>query len=54
MTRANLNKSERPESASIEIPPFRPHFIKISNFIFHSWIGFHPQKNKAEIAAMLE
>ena len=33
MTRANLNKSERPESASIEIPPFRPHFINFSKTV---------------------
>ena len=50
MARANLNKSEvfltnttaaskciclgGPESASIEIPPFRPHFIKFSKLFF--------------------
>ena len=47
MARANLNKSEvvltnttaaylrGPESASIEIPLFRPHFIKFSKDVFY-------------------
>ena len=50
MARGNLNKSEElvtntaeskhtylggPESASIEIPPFRPHFIKFSKSVFY-------------------
>ena len=50
MARGNLNKSEElvtntaeskhtylggPESASIEIPPFRSHFIKFSKTVSH-------------------
>ena len=38
MARANLNKSTYPigpESASIEIPPFRPHFTKCSKTVFY-------------------
>ena len=61
MATANLNKSEDfrglkflkilkkilgPESASIEIPPFRPHFIKFQSSFFQTKIIFFQEQKK--------
>ena len=68
MAKANLNKTEvflknttaaskyiprRPESASIEIPPFRTHFKKISKTVSYA-VNFVSQCSHLEVLLLIK